>query len=57
MLKTKLSFEIQQNYKENLNNLKCKNYSNPIEPAVNPTMQKNENSRRSLGREFKIKFN
>ena len=33
------------------------NYSNPTEPAVKPTMQKKENSRRSLGRDFRIKFN
>ena len=31
-------------------------YSNPTDPAVNPTIQKKENSRRSLGREFKIKL-
>ena len=32
-------------------------YINPNEPAVNPTAQKNENSRRSLGRELTINFN
>ena len=32
-------------------------YSNPIDPAVNPTAKKNVNSRRSLGRELTNKFN
>ena len=31
-------------------------YINPIEPAVNPTIKKNVNSSRSLGREFTNRF-
>ena len=34
-----------------------KNYISPNDPAVNPTAQKNENSRRSLGRELTINLN
>ena len=33
------------------------NYINPINPAVNPTIKKNVNSSKSLGKEFTIKFN
>ena len=38
-------------------NLSVKIYINPNEPAVNPTAQKKENSRRSLGRELTINLN
>jgi len=34
-----------------------KYYINPIEPAVNPTAKKKENSSRSLGRELTISLN
>ena len=37
--------------------LKITFYINPIEPAVNPIIRKNENSARSLGNEFTISFN
>tara|TARA_Y100001978_G_scaffold110297_1_gene98426 strand:- start:401 stop:529 length:129 start_codon:yes stop_codon:yes gene_type:complete len=33
------------------------NYISPIDPAVNPTAKKKENSRRSLGRELTINLN
>ena len=29
-------------------------YNNPIDPAVNPIMRKNENSAKSLGKELTI---
>ena len=33
------------------------NHIKPIDPAVNPTTKKNENSAKSLGRELTIKYN
>ena len=37
--------------------LKRKNYINPIDPAEYPTIKKNENSSKSLGKELTIKLN
>ena len=34
-----------------------KGYIKPNDPAVNPTAKKNENSKRSLGRELTINLN
>ena len=42
---------------QNLNLILIRNYNSPNDPAVNPTAQKKENSRRSLGRELTINLN
>ena len=36
--------------------MSVRNYINPTEPAVKPTIRKKTNSARSLGRELKIRL-